>query len=445
MTKRKNFLLVKILLFSAAAPLLAQQSDVDIPFDPDLKPKTEQLQSAAAIELVPVPNAAQMDAIEKVEKEEVRALAPELLTPSGIGTAYSARIQSVLKDQPTNKDILQLNVQQSRNLMTIHSLNIGAGSCHVIQCPGARGQKMIIDCGRVGAARPTDRTPAEVGAYFGALANANDVPPIVVSTHPDADHYNYLEAMLNGRKPHSVWLGGVKTSDTAFNDEKKYGGANFYSLVRRWARAGVPVTENLTPRFSNSGDALPELQCGAMKSYVVTVNTGEEDNDQSLMLLVEYGNFRALFGGDAYEASQRAAVENMKDKIYRVNLLTASHHGSNRHGSNDTAWAEATRPGIVIYSSGKPFGHPHCTAVGSFLQVGSLYHAKPHTISCGNDERTINSKRAEYVTDDNGFVIVATDGEGRIGVTCERGGDCSLDPRQVRTPLDLEFEALVED
>ena len=304
---------------------------------------------------------------------------------------------------------------------------------------------MIVDCGKVGAAGKDDMSPSEVASYYAAISNDGDPAPIVIATHPDSDHYIHLNEMLGDRKPHSVWLGGVKSDAAAFDEPKKYGTDNFYALVGKWAKAGVPINENLPRNFHNDGKVVSELKCGAMKSYILTVNTGADDNDQSLMLLVEYGNFRALFGGDAYGASQRAAAQHLKDKIHRVNLLTASHHGSERHDSNDKAWAEATRPGIVIYSSGKHYGHPHCAAVGSFLSTNSLYFAKEHTVSCGNDERTIQSKRAEYVTDDNGFVVVATDGRGRIGVTCERGGDCGLDSRQIRAPLDLEFEALVKD
>lgn len=428
---------------SASTAAIAQHSGNEIRFDPDLVTTVEKLGPATEIDLVPIPTAEQLDAIEEAEKQDVGAL--EGTSDLAIRESYEKGLMTVLKDRPTNKILLSPTFERSPELLKIHSLNIGAGSCHVIQCPGARGQKMIIDCGKVGAAGKNDMSPGDVATYYASISSPGDPAPIVVSTHPDSDHYVYLEAMLGGRRPQSVWLGGVKASDAAFNTKQKYGMGDFYALVGKWSAAGVPINENFAPKFHNDGKPVADLECGAMKSYIVTVNTGADDNDQSLMVLAEYGNFRALFGGDAYEASQLAAAQHLKDKIYRVNLLTASHHGSERHGSNNAAWAEATRPGIIIYSSGKHYGHPHCAAVGNFWRTNSLYRANEHAASCGDDERAFTSRKAEYVTDDNGSILVASDGQGRIGVTCKRGGNCGLDRQQVRPPLDLEFEKLIED
>ena len=65
---------------------------------------------------------------------------------------------------------------------------------------------------------------------------------------------------------------------------------------------------------------------------------GEDVNEDSLVLLVEYGDFQALFAGDAGFPAESA----MAARLRRVDLLKVGHHGS--RGSTGDAWLDALAP-----------------------------------------------------------------------------------------------------
>ena len=59
---------------------------------------------------------------------------------------------------------------------------------------------------------------------------------------------------------------------------------------------------------------------------------GEDVNEDSLVLLVEYGDFQAVFAGDAGFPAESA----MAGRLRPVDLLKVGHHGS--RGSTGDAW-----------------------------------------------------------------------------------------------------------
>jgi len=76
-------------------------------------------------------------------------------------------------------------------------------------------------------------------------------------------------------------------------------------------------------------------------------------NDDSVVLLVEYGAFRALFTGDAGVAVEQA----LHSRIGRVDLLKVGHHGSRT--STGDAWLAELSPRLAVVSVGtNTYGHP---------------------------------------------------------------------------------------
>lgn len=89
-------------------------------------------------------------------------------------------------------------------------------------------------------------------------------------------------------------------------------------------------------------------------------------NDNSIGLRVEYGDFVAVLPGDAERAEWDWWLAVHPDLFTDVDVLLASHHGS-RNG--DTA--EGLRhmsPDVVVISLGEdnPYGHPHASAFGLY-------------------------------------------------------------------------------
>jgi competence protein ComEC len=106
-------------------------------------------------------------------------------------------------------------------------------------------------------------------------------------------------------------------------------------------------------------------------------------NEDSLVLLVEYGGFQALFAGDA----GFPAEAEMRGRTRAVDLLKVGHHGS--RGSTGDEWLDSLRPSVAVISVGQNnYGHP-----------------SPITVA-----RLLRHQVAVWRTDLDGAVTVTTDG-----------------------------------
>ncbi|HSB52847.1 MAG TPA: hypothetical protein VLD58_00750, partial [Gemmatimonadales bacterium] len=80
---------------------------------------------------------------------------------------------------------------------------------------------------------------------------------------------------------------------------------------------------------------------------------GQDVNEDSVVLLVEYGRFQALFAGDA----GFPAEADLRGRVGPVDLLKVGHHGS--RGSTGEEWLDSLRPAVAVISVGRnDYGHP---------------------------------------------------------------------------------------
>lgn len=113
-------------------------------------------------------------------------------------------------------------------------------------------------------------------------------------------------------------------------------------------------------------------------------NTNIDPNKSSVVILINYKDFKALFTGDA----ENEELFPIKNKIGDINLLKVPHQGSSGGVSDEIL--EVLRPEISVISVGKnSYGHPH-----------------PSTITLLN-----KYKSKIYRTDRDGDVKVISDGE----------------------------------
>jgi competence protein ComEC len=110
---------------------------------------------------------------------------------------------------------------------------------------------------------------------------------------------------------------------------------------------------------------------------------GEDVNEDSLVLLVEYGSFQALFAGDA----GFPAEGEMRSRARAIDLLKVGHHGS--RGSTGDEWLDSLKPRAAVISVGRnKYGHP-----------------SPPTL-----QRLWGHRVDVWRTDRDGVVAVTTDG-----------------------------------
>jgi competence protein ComEC len=97
--------------------------------------------------------------------------------------------------------------------------------------------------------------------------------------------------------------------------------------------------------------------------------TESSQNDNSVGMLLEFGNFRALFSGDAEEKEIGRWLRD--NRIPRVHVLKASHHGASNGMTRELV--ERTKPSVVVISAGKrnSYGHPSPAVVQAWTRSGA--------------------------------------------------------------------------
>jgi competence protein ComEC len=305
----------------------------------------------------------------------------------------------------------ELSAQEIR----IHYLNVGTGTCTLVECPGANSPPMIVDCGSTGRAAP-DLNADEVRQYTHSVILRHSVAPNVVLSHADRDHYSFISTILGEIQAQHIWLGG---------NQADYGSDGFQEWLGSQIGGGAQLHEGFPENWSNSGQPLGlGLNCGPAATYVLTVNTGASKNAQSLVLMIEYKDFTAVFTGDAEGSTEQQAVENYGDSL-KATVLTASHHGASTHGSNSVNWATSTNPTVTIFSAGDRFEHPRCIAVQRYSSVASTIE---HDVRCGDtgNFRNYRSQQAHYMTRTSGAVIVSSDGHSPLRLDCTKSVECGV-------------------
>jgi competence protein ComEC len=299
--------------------------------------------------------------------------------------------------------------------LRIHYLNIGAGSCAVVECPGPDAPPMIVDCGSSGGTA-SDLTRDQTTTYIQTILAQNSTSFNVVVSHGDTDHYAYIPSALAGLTPQHIWQGG---------DDGDYSQNGFQNWVQTQEANGAHRHVSFTPHWHNNKEAIgSHLSCGIADSFVLTVNTGSSKNAQSLMLMLRYQDFTAIFTGDAEGSTEAQAISNYPNDL-KATVLTSSHHGASTLGSNSQTWADAVVPKVLISSSGTGFFHPRCTAVNRYATTANTL---THDVQCGttNAYQPSRTNRAHYVTEINGAVVVTTSGKSPLSLHCTRSADCGV-------------------
>jgi beta-lactamase superfamily II metal-dependent hydrolase len=193
------------------------------------------------------------------------------------------------------------------------------------------GQTMLID-----AAEDDDyyKIKTTLDKYNVKRINA------LVATHPHADHIGAMDDIIKSFDVDAIYM-------TSFGDDTKV----IEDLMDAVESMGVPKI------FINTG---MQFQLGKASVSVLGPEEGEpkEDaNNESIVMMVSYGETDFLLTGDMEEKESYEILERWGKNV-DCEILKVAHHGS-RTGTTK-AFLDAATPQIAIISCGEnnPYGHP---------------------------------------------------------------------------------------
>jgi beta-lactamase superfamily II metal-dependent hydrolase len=256
----------------------------------------------------------------------------------------------------------------SRGIATIDVLDIGQGDAILIRSP--EGRSVLVDAG-----------PSRVVVDRLRALGVESLDMVVVS-HQHTDHYGGMRAVIEAFGPRYYVSAGTKHVTPMY--------VKLLTLVRDRNMVALQTTNQ--PR---------KIQVG---SLVLTMfpqppESEQSENDNSVGIRLEYGNFAMLLTGDSEDAERAWWVENVPDLARDCQVLKLAHHGS--HNGTDDAWLKLVHPELAVCSCGlnNSFGHPHQVTLDRLERAG------------------IPLRR----TDEEGRITIRTNGRD-WRVTTEKGG-----------------------
>src|SRR6266545_503279 len=245
--------------------------------------------------------------------------------------------------------------------LELRFVDVGQGDAVIIR---QGGKTALVDAGRSG----------EITLQLRGLGL--DTIDLAVASHNHADH-----------------IGGMATGLTQF-------------VVRYYLDNGVPHT---TATYQRTVQAVAASGAQYLRPTARTIGLGSatlrvmppppgagDQNNGSVGILVEFGEFRTLLTGDAELPELEYWLRY--DSVPGVQIVKVAHHGS-RNGTSPQ-WAERTRPAAAVISVGarNAYGHPSPQAIWQWEAVGARV----------------------YRTDRDGSVLVLANRDGTFVVTTGR-------------------------
>ena len=214
----------------------------------------------------------------------------------------------------------------------VYFLDVGQGDAILVQTPD--GRQILID----GGPNPTALL-SEMSAVLPFWDRSLD---LVVLTHPDGDHLTGLLAVLDRYQ-----VGRVL--DTSQTDAAPLAAA----WRERLAKGNIPRTTAQRGMRIPFGDVMLTVLHPSSKPLT---GTASDDNNNSIVLRIDYGPTSLLLTGDA---ESEAEADIIKAGLpLQADVLKIGHHGSN--GSTSAPFLVAVTPSEAVIQVGadNSFGHP---------------------------------------------------------------------------------------
>lgn len=215
----------------------------------------------------------------------------------------------------------------------VHYIDIGQGDAALVQCDG---MFMLIDGGDAGEADRLIEYLEQQGV---------ETLDYVVCSHSHADHCGGLDKAVERFGAETVFI-------SPYNSESN----QFTQLLD----AASAVGANL-----ESPEMGVEYSLGEAKfSFIGPVEEYDDQNNNSLVMVLKYGNRTFLFTGDMERTAENDLLDSGAD--VKCDVLKVGHHGSSTSSSYRFVYEAEPSIAVISCGEGNSYGHPHDETMSRF-------------------------------------------------------------------------------
>ena len=256
----------------------------------------------------------------------------------------------------------------------IHFLNVNQGDCIILEHDSGRVTVFDVSAGNIErqgnalyeALRGANITPAKGNYkmcqhptnpldYLNKL-NVKEIWRFILS-HPDMDHLDGFNALLNEFKVLHFWDSGAKKKKPDFSSYGGYKEEDWdrYAEVIAGHEPGtrsIQVQAGEKFKYANKddseggiGDALHIL--APDQELIDEGNETQDFNDASYVVLFRSAIGKVLLTGDAHDATWEYVKNNYEEEVSNVDLLIAPHHG--RKSGRSYQFLDYVNPKLTLF------------------------------------------------------------------------------------------------
>lgn len=255
-------------------------------------------------------------------------------------TSTEEATETITSEEETVFESIEESTEEATNEIAeiqVHFIDVGQGDATLIICDD---EAMLIDAG--------NNTKGTTIQSYMLKQGVEDLKYLVL-THPDADHIGAADVIVTKFNIENIFMSDYTKDNQTYNeliqalDDKSY----------KWSTPEVGSTYEL----------------GSATFTIIAPNKQYSDpNNASIGLLLQNGDNKFLFTGDAEEEAEEDILAN--GIAIDCDVYKAGHHGSNT--SNTKELLETITPAFVVVSCAEDnsYGHPQAEPMNNFRSMG---------------------------------------------------------------------------
>lgn len=293
-----------------------------------------------------------------------------------------------------------LSLPANAQTLRIYHIDVEQAEATLVVSPS--GQTLLIDSGRNGDG---DRLRAVMQE---AVVSQIDH---FVCTHYHDDHYGGIDELV--RDFGTTVVNSYDRGDKQFIPQSKRDGPRFTEYEETVGNRAEHLTRGETIQL----DPAISVSCVAAGGVVLGEELpvpGENENDVSIALLIQFGDFRYFIGGDIEQPTEGKIAD--RDLAMDVDVYESDHHGSDT--SSLLSFMEDLSPTAIVISNGNHGGYKHPRQ--STLNFYSGLNPPPTVFQTN---KYLKGGAGGNVPDEFIADVESTDSDGTILITVDQATD----------------------